>query len=183
MSQMGMSLPAGRYFLALWPPPWVRGAIAAAARDWLHDARDACRPMDPGRYHLTLAFLGDLDEARAARLAACAGPWSSRPMKPFTITLDRSGQFGSRVAWLGCSEPAPGLMALHDALGRELRHADLADGSPRDFLPHVTLARDMQGDWPASPPVRGITWSVHRFVLVRSLPEMDHAYRIVMSSG
>ncbi|MGZ3421311.1 MAG: RNA 2',3'-cyclic phosphodiesterase [Polyangiales bacterium] len=90
--------------------------------------------------HVTLQFLGDLEEDRAARAVAIA---SELVFAPFPLTIAGTGAFPDRdhprVLFLGLRETGP-LSALAEALGERLR----AEGfvlDERPYHPHVTLAR------------------------------------------
>jgi 2'-5' RNA ligase len=94
-------------------------------------------------YHLTLKFLGDIEESRAAGIgaaltAAVAG------LPAFDIGLRGLGAFPSptrpRVIWAGVDAGGPSLAALAEALEDGLA----ALGVPREargFSAHVTLGR------------------------------------------
>lgn len=99
------------------------------------------RFMRRASYHLTLAFLGDVDEvqlrhAMDALDAACAG------RAPLTLSCSGLGTFGRKndaTLWLGVSA-SDALAELAAAVRDELEHR----GVPFDrkkFVPHITLAR------------------------------------------
>ena len=93
--------------------------------------------------HLTLAFLGDVDEARipavveaVSRAAAAVGPIDAAVSAP--------GGFPSlarpRVLWVGLTGDVDALASLQAAVARELEAAGFAlDRKP--FKPHLTLGR------------------------------------------
>ncbi|MCD4690782.1 RNA 2',3'-cyclic phosphodiesterase [bacterium] len=96
--------------------------------------------------HVTLKFLGDVEEALAPDLVtaiACA----AAEVPPFVFDTTSMGAFPSparpRVVWLGV-EPADGLHDLQEAVERELTPL----GFPREkrsFHPHITLGRIREG--------------------------------------
>jgi RNA 2',3'-cyclic 3'-phosphodiesterase len=92
------------------------------------------------RLHLTLEFLGDLDEAAEQRVrSALAEPLAAQP---FTIQFDGLGFFPRsgppRVLWLGIVEGLTELRGVHAELRRRLGTAGKAGD---DFNPHLTIAR------------------------------------------
>ena len=96
----------------------------------------------PRKRHLTLKFLGDVDERRAGAVASACEAVSSRH-RPFSMEVGGFGAFPSfrraRVLWVGVQQEAR-LELLHhdvevacDAIGFEVEG--------RAFRPHITLAR------------------------------------------
>jgi len=112
----------------------IRTALGASAADW--------RWPPPGNVHLTLHFLGELDDGRVeAVVGAVTEPVSSTA---FDASVDELGAFpprgAPRVLWAGIGRGRSQLLALHRELGDRLRSrgCDLED---RTFHPHLTLAR------------------------------------------
>lgn len=101
------------------------------------------RWVDPRGIHLTLAFLGELDDARLHD-ALQAATIAAQQCKPFSYSLNRLGMFGSprhpRVLWMGIEESSGGLNKLHGILNQELVHYGF-EVDTRPFAPHLTLAR------------------------------------------
>jgi RNA 2',3'-cyclic 3'-phosphodiesterase len=104
------------------------------------------RWVDPAALHLTLAFLGELDEAQVAAAIEAADAAACRA-QPFRLEVAGLGTFGPpkapRVIWAGLGGDLTALRALHADLARELQ----ARGFPpeeRAFSPHLTLARIKQ---------------------------------------
>ena len=103
-----------RAFIALELPADFADDTAAAARRL--SASLEGRFLDRSTYHLTLAFLGDIDDAEASRAmdaldVACAGS------APVSLAPDGLGKFGrpaDATLWLGVA-PDPALQALAEA--------------------------------------------------------------------
>jgi 2'-5' RNA ligase len=102
-----------------------------------------CRP---GTIHLTLKFLGDVDETELPAVVAAVAR-AARSVSCFTLETRSLGAFPSparpRVLWMGVEAPAE-LFDLARAIENEL--ADL--GFPREkrrFHPHITLGRIRDG--------------------------------------
>ena len=117
-------------------------------------ARDlpALRWVDPAGMHLTLAFLGDLEDVQVAS-AIEAAEKAAQHIPPFEYRLKGLGIFGSpqqpRVLWMGIEDlpnaqlHGSSLQQLHRALNRELERRDFPV-EKRSFSPHLTLARVKQ---------------------------------------
>jgi 2'-5' RNA ligase len=89
--------------------------------------------------HITLRFAGDIDGRSADDFADLLGDVT---VPPFTVAIAGGGSFGGRdprVLWAGV-EAGPELDGLYRANDRAARAAGL-EPNPRDFHPHVTLAR------------------------------------------
>jgi 2'-5' RNA ligase len=103
--------------------------------------------VKPENIHLSLKFLGDVDDAREPELSAAlkqaAGTREPRAPRPLTLQITGFGVFPDyhrpHVLWAGVT-PDPGLELLQH--GVEQAFAPL--GFPteaRAFRPHVTLGR------------------------------------------
>ena len=119
-------------------------------------ALPALRWVDAASIHLTLAFLGELDDERLA-LAMEATQATAQDFPSFQYRLTAPGVFGSprqpRVIWMGIEDSplaqlhGSPLQRLHHTLNRELERRDF-ETEKRPFSPHLTLARVKQ---PLSP--------------------------------
>ncbi|GCE06421.1 RNA 2',3'-cyclic phosphodiesterase [Dictyobacter aurantiacus] len=101
------------------------------------------RWVDPRGIHLTLAFLGELDDEQLT-LTYEAAQQAARKSRPFSYSLTHPGIFGTlrqpRVLWMGIDEPSGALQYLYRLLQKELVQRDFT-GESRPFSPHLTLAR------------------------------------------
>ena len=115
----------------------------------------AVAPLRPGRpdlrwtgreaWHLTLAFLGDVDEAVTGKLTPRLTRAAARH-PTLTLSLGGSGAFPApqraRVLWTGIQGDLPGLAGLAMSVGAGARRAGAPPASEgRGFRPHLTLAR------------------------------------------
>ena len=94
------------------------------------------RWVDPGNYHVTLRFIGEVDEGMAADIDAALARIEA---KPFDLVLAGVGQFGDRMLWAGV-EKSPALLHLRDKVESALVRLGL-EPETRRYAPHVTLAR------------------------------------------
>lgn len=130
-----------RAFVAIDPAPEIRDRLRVLIGD-LEKIRADVRWSGPGGMHLTLKFLGPIDEAQAARAGQVLAAVSSR-YRPFPLRFQGTGAFpderGPRVLWAGCSA-GPGLAALQQEIDRALE-AEGFEREARAFTPHLTLGR------------------------------------------
>jgi 2'-5' RNA ligase len=162
--------PTDRLFFAAMPPPERATQIAALAGGLRESLGLKGRPRPTTHLHVTLHHLGDfaglpqqrVDEARAAADGVVLDAFEAR--------FDHVGSFAGRpgkhpFVLLG-ADGAPGLGALHAALGARLAAAGLGRRE-RAFVPHVTLLYDARNV--AARAVDPLGWTVREFVLVHSL--------------
>lgn len=145
-----------RLFLAIDLPADVRRPVAAKARQ----LRDRAEGSAPGGFtwvadenlHLTLHFIGHVDEAREAAIRASIG--THLPIAPFEVVLAAAVAFPEhghpRVIWIGVKAGSEGLRSVHDLLGARLQAAGVAIEA-RPYSAHLTVARaretrDRRGD-------------------------------------
>lgn len=129
-------IPSGRVFAAVVPPP----EVVAALDDRLGDLPLPGRPVPPPNWHVTLRFIGKVEEVPYQRWL---GDMDTAELpSPFRITLSGLGAFPrparATVLWVGVEgDPLGDLATIVDeaaggaGLGRE----------ERPFRPHLTIAR------------------------------------------
>jgi RNA 2',3'-cyclic 3'-phosphodiesterase len=124
-----------RLFTGLAVPP----AVAEALRAY-QGGLPGARWIEPGDFHVTLRFIGDVDPHTADDVVEALSEMRARPA--LTVTLDGLGLFGGdRPRALFASVAAdPDLMDLQAEQERLVRRAG-AEPERRKFTPHVTLAR------------------------------------------
>jgi len=130
-----------RAFIAIDLDPGLKASVQDLVRK-LEAVRADVRWTKPGGSHLTLKFLGWIDDEKIARVKAVLGEVAGRH-KAFALRLQGTGAFPSdrspRVLWIGVSS-GPELAALQGDLETELD----GEGFPREeraFNPHLTLGR------------------------------------------
>jgi RNA 2',3'-cyclic 3'-phosphodiesterase len=151
-----------RAFFALWPDETERKALHAQAIEAA--ARTGGRAVAPEKLHLTLLFLGQIDERTAACLAAGAG---RAAFEDFDLSLSAiGGRRKAGVAWIAPDEvPAP-LARLHQSLAAMARDCGISL-EPRAYVPHLTLARKIATAMPQAR-VAPVVLGCKGFCLVRS---------------
>ena len=130
-----------RLFFAINFPEDVRAAIHDAAA-LVRETAPSVRWTSADKLHLTVRFLGEVDEARVDALAQ-AGASVAKRHGPVELAIGGIGAFPNprrpRVVWMGV-ERSPRL----ELIAHELEEAIAPLGfepEGRAFRPHVTLAR------------------------------------------
>jgi 2'-5' RNA ligase len=93
--------------------------------------------------HLTLSFLGDVDEAKLAPTSEALSR-AARAARPFTLSAASAGAFGPsaspRVLWLGARGATDALATLRRDVATGLESVGHSLDA-RPHAPHITLAR------------------------------------------
>lgn len=123
-----------RLFTGLEIPPDIATELSL-----LRGGLSGARWIDVENYHLTLRFIGDIDE-RTARDVYSALERVRRP--PLSVTLNGLSTFGGDRprAIVAKAKPEPPLVELQAEHERLMRRIGIPP-EPRKFMPHVTLAR------------------------------------------
>jgi RNA 2',3'-cyclic 3'-phosphodiesterase len=133
-----------RIFIAIKVKPEAKLAgIMTSLRSGL--ARERITWVDPANIHLTLAFLGNTEEARIRVVEAMLAK-ECNGFGEFCLTLKGSGVFRSirdpRVIWVGIENPEL-VTRLNDKIINGLADNGFKpDNKP--FRPHITLGRIKQ---------------------------------------
>lgn len=100
------------------------------------------RLVTPSQLHLTLVFLGDVDDTRAPAVQSAMS--QDLALEPFDLAFGGVGVFPphgpARVLWLGVERGADEVSRLFEAVSSALETV----GIPRErrpFSPHLTLGR------------------------------------------
>ncbi|GGF30603.1 RNA 2',3'-cyclic phosphodiesterase [Aliidongia dinghuensis] len=128
-----------RLFVGIDLPPETKLALSVAAQ-----GLPGVKWVEPGNYHVTLRFIGEVDEGVAADIDEALAEVRARR---FALSIAGVNLFGSedkpRVLYAGVDRSAP-LVELRDKVGQALNRAGLPPEG-RHFTPHVTLANIRDG--------------------------------------
>jgi 2'-5' RNA ligase len=113
------------------------------------------RWIPPENLHVTLWFLGEVDDDRRALVeGAMQRPFEIRS---FTLRIAGAGAFppagAPRVLWMGVAEGGASLARLHDELGARLVPLGF-EREARRYSAHLTIARVKDGSASASGILR-----------------------------
>ena len=157
-----------RLFTGLEIPRHVAESLAM-----MRGGLPGARWIDPENYHLTLRFIGDIDDALARDIASLLGRVQRHP---FELRLDGLTSFGGRKprAVVAAATAKPPLLELQAEQERLLQRLGL-EPEGRKYIPHVTLARLREtssrqvADYlSARGHFRSASFEVSRFVLFSS---------------
>ena len=165
-----------RLFVAIAPPAAVLDELDALAGP-LRVGRDDLRWTNREAWHVTLAFLGQVDESAATRLLRRLEN-AARRHQVFRLAFSGAGAFPApdraNVLWSGISGDRGALAHLAESVAAGASRA----GAPppdrgRRFRPHLTLARcrmpaDVTELVAALDGYQGPSWPADRIHLVRS---------------
>lgn len=150
-----------RLFVAVWPPDDVLDLLASLARP----AVDGLRWTTREQWHVTLRFLGSVDDVEAAAVALASVQTSACQ----ALLGPATARFGQRVLHVPVS-------GLDDIAAEVIRATSSIGEAPeaRPFAGHVTLAR-VRGRGRGGVDLRPLTgtpiaaaWSVTSVCLVES---------------
>lgn len=160
-----------RLFVALVPPADALAELAEAVEAL--GVTPGVRWTRPEQWHVTLAFLAEVDDRARAALAERLGRVAHRHPPP-TLALSGGGRFGRQVLWTRVDGDRQALRRLADSVRAAARRSGLPT-DPRPYRPHLTLARAGNPAPDLAPIVaalRGFTgrsWSAPDLLLVRSV--------------
>lgn len=181
-----------RLFVAITPAPAALAELEAAVGPWR--ARwPGLRWTRSGTWHVTLAFLGEVEPARlgalSARLERAAGRHAAQRVRLGPVAAVPS-VLRARLLWAQVSGDRiamQGLTALAASVAAGARRA----GAPspdegRKYRPHLTLARarpwtDLSQLVEALSQFGGTGWEASAVELIESLPGSAPRYRTVES--
>ena len=123
-----------RLFTGLEIPPDVAQSLAM-----LRGGLPGARWIDPENYHLTLRFIGDVDDAVAREVASTLRPGKRAG---FDLHVEGLKSFGGNKprALVATVAPVPTLLEMQAEQERLMQRIGL-EPEGRKYTPHVTLAR------------------------------------------
>ena len=172
-----------RAFIAIALSEAVRGRIAEAQRLLRRETSLDVRWVDSQSAHLTLKFLGAVNDSKVAAIGEAMAQVARQAM-PFDLSTGEIGAFPSlrrpRVLWLGLDGNLEPLLALQRSLGALVAPLGFPTEA-RAFSPHLTLGRVREGlapyvpAPPASLTLESVTQRVESIVLMQSILRPDGA--------
>ncbi|MEU9982369.1 RNA 2',3'-cyclic phosphodiesterase [Streptomyces sp. NPDC050856] len=164
-----------RLFAAVLLPPVAVDELAAAVdrlRALDEPGAGALRWTGRAGWHLTLAFMGEVDERQLPELRTRLARAAQRT-EPFPLRLHGGGRFGRRVLWAGAAGGLDELRLLAERADAAARRSGIPMDEHRRYQAHLTLARarsetDLRGYVAELSDFDGTRWQVTELHLVRS---------------
>lgn len=164
-----------RVFFALNPDPDTRRQLQRVSTG-ISD--HAGRKVPAANYHLTLLFLGSVEQSILPELVQAGSRIESAP---FGLIIDQAGWWREPgVLWLGPTDSPAALLALGNQLIALAESLDLLTTIPT-LRPHITLLRQVRSPVEL-PSFSQITWQVGSFCLMESVSRRTGvSYRVLES--
>jgi 2'-5' RNA ligase len=131
-----------RTFIGVDPGKAVRERMVAL-QTTLARTGSQVKWVEPDNLHVTLLFLGEVDDRRLPEVCRLVGE-CTQSHSAFDMTVEGVGCFPNlrrpRILWVGVGKGEPGLSALHDDLEVPLLELGYRR-EERRYTPHITLGR------------------------------------------
>src|SRR5215471_13771566 len=131
-----------RTFIAIEIPSEIKSALAALQTELRRAGADVSWTK-PENLHLTLNFLGEVDEKRIVEVEqACVS--AAAEFRPFTLSLNDTGVFPNarqpRVLWAGLAGEIEKAVEMRKRINDGLALIGF-EREDKDFRPHLTIGR------------------------------------------
>ena len=165
-----------RLFFALWPDAGTRSLLLSV----LNKIPPECgRLIVAGNLHITLVFLGNIDEGKTECIL---NQTEHITVPPFALKLDQLGWWKkAETLWLAPAFIPPEVLTLEEKL-KVCATECAVRIDERPYQPHVTLARKVRHQ-PDLPVIQPLDWRIKGFSLIQSETRPEGArYKVIWSS-
>jgi len=132
-----------RTFIALDLGKPIRDKLVALQEE-LGRAGTEVKWVEPDNLHVTLLFLGEVDDREVPAVCQVVGQ-GAETQAAFPLTVSGVGCFPNprrpRTIWAGIGQGTQEVVAVHDALETPLLELGCYRREERQYTPHVTLGR------------------------------------------
>lgn len=136
-------MPRPRTFLGVGISASIRSAAAEVQRA-LKNAGAGVKWVEADSLHVTIVFLGDLDDTELVKTCRIATQ-AAVAEAPFNLRVGGIGAFPTlrrpKVIWGGITEGADALLRLHTTIAEPLDELGIYRREERAYTPHLTLGR------------------------------------------
>lgn len=151
-----------RLFFAVWPARREQKQLAALAHKLAHLSHGRASALD--NLHLTLAFLGEVDDSLLPALQELGASLSRLPSCAMPLT--HTGTWPNGIVWAAPDGTPPALANLVAELNTGLTALGLPV-EKRRYSPHLTLVRRAQRPL-ATHSIKPVPWPLDHLALVAS---------------
>lgn len=132
-----------RIFIAIELSPEIKARVAQII-ERLNASSAAVKWSRPENLHLTLKFIGEIEEEKLKKVKEILEGSVSK-LKPFSISLEELGTFpegrNPRVIWIGVKEGQEQICTIMQALNNECTKVQIGESEDREPVAHLTLGR------------------------------------------
>lgn len=160
-----------RTFLAIDVGAEIRAQLVALQEELATFAADV-KWVEPDNMHLTLLFLGEVDQRETIDICRTAQK-AIQKMPAFVMSVEGAGCFPNprrpRTLWVGVGKGSDEVCAVHDAIEAPLLELGSYRRETRAYAPHVTLGRVKSEEEPNEALAQALTkhqtWSAGEVVV------------------
>jgi 2'-5' RNA ligase len=131
-----------RTFIAIEIPSEIKAALASLQNEMRRAGADVSWTR-PENIHLTLKFLGEVDERRIGEIEKVCADMAAE-FQPFTLSLNETGVFPNarqpRVLWAGLAGEIEKAVEMQRRLDEGLALIGF-EREEKEFHPHLTIGR------------------------------------------
>ena len=135
-----------RTFIAI-PLPKETKDFLSGLQNQLKSCGADVKWVEPGNIHLTLKFLGEIDEERLNKISLALEETTNR-ISAFTVSIDSIGAFpginSPRIIWAGVGQGDNEVKVIAKGLEERLNEIGIPK-EERPFSSHITLGRTRSG--------------------------------------
>lgn len=135
-----------RTFIAIDLPQEVKDFLKTL-QDKLKESKADVKWVSPQNIHLTLKFLGEIDEEKVPRIIQIMED-AVKDKAPFCVSLSTVGAFpkitSPRIIWAGITEGDGPVKEIVKTLEKKLEHLGIPS-EKRAFSSHITIGRTRSG--------------------------------------
>ena len=165
-----------RLFFALWPDDNTRTNIRKHLKKLIQHSDG--KGVPDHNLHITLSFLGSIDESKQR----CAEQFADTlRLSPFKLNIDKVDYWSKpKVLWAGCNQIPEQLNSFAYELNNGMRRCGI-DVDKRPYVPHITLMRKVN-KVSQDKEFKAFQWEVSNFVLVESISRSEGVHYQVIKT-
>jgi 2'-5' RNA ligase len=165
-----------KLFYALWPDAGTRATLADEDRTLF--AGNGGKMVPPDEYHLTINYLGEIDDAKLPALEEL-GQRAASTAPSSVVELDRVEWWQESKVLVRCASVTPEpLIRVDNALSVGLKAAGVVQPA-RPLKLHLTMVRNIRPHPLGTGAVPPLAWSADSLALVQSVSGPGQRYHLL----